>query len=444
MSFKCTTLPNGMHVATYSIPHAKTVATALTVGVGRRYEKKHEKGISHMLEHMLFKGTKTRSAFDIVRGFDDIGADCNAYTMIDQTMYTAKALPEYTEQMVDLISDMVQNSTFDETELEREKGSVIEEILGAKDEPESILAKHHGAMAFPKQPVGAPILGSQKSVQSFKPDDFRRFMDKHYRTDNMVFSAAGNIKHEEFVAMVQKYFTQVSKPDTELPKPPQAKFDPAEYHGGGRRVKRNLEQTHMLIGLPTVSLNSPDYPALRVYAKVLGGGMSSRLFQEVREKRGLAYELSTSVTTYDEMGMIEIYSAASPEKTADLSRVVCEQIASMADGITDAELERAKRLLRTEIIMDSLLPEDLASEMGAQLLYCGNFQTPEEEIEDVYKVTKEDVQKLAESILKGRPTITSLGEQNKVLPYRELKQLLQKKKHPRVNDSGEDKAQGLG
>jgi predicted Zn-dependent peptidase len=444
MSFKCTTLPNGMHVATYTMPHAKTVATALTVGVGRRYEKKHEKGISHMLEHMLFKGTKTRSAFDIVRGFDDIGADYNAYTMVDQTVYTATALSEYTETMVDLISDMVQNSTFEEKDLEKEKEAVIEEMIGEKDEPETILSNHMGAKAFPKQPVGASILGSEKSVRSFKPDDFRRFMDKHYRTDNMVFSAAGNIKHEDFVAMVQKYFTKDVKPDTELPKAPHAKFDPAQYHGGGRRVKRELEQTHLMIGLPTVSLKSPDYPALRVYAKVLGGGMSSRLFQEVRVKRGLAYEVSASVTTYDEMSMIEIYSAASPEKTEDLSRVLCEQIASMADGISDAELERAKRLLRTEITMDSVNPEITSHDIGSQLLYTGDYQTPEQEIEDINKVTKEDVQRLAESILKRRPTITSLGEDNKVLPYRELKQLLQKKKHPRVNDTGEDKAQGLG
>jgi predicted Zn-dependent peptidase len=427
------------------MPHAKTVATALSVGVGRRYEKKHEKGLSHMLEHMLFKGTKTRSAYDIVRGFDDVGADYNAYTMVDQTMYTAMALPEYTETIVDLISDMVQNSTFEEKDLVKEKEAVIEEMMGEKDEPETILSNHMGAQAFPKQPIGASILGSEKSVRSFKPDDFRRFMQKHYRTDNMVFSAAGNIQHEDFVAMVSKYFTQDSKPDIDLPKAPHAKFDPAEYHGGGRRVKRELEQTHLLIGLPTVSLKSPDYPALRVYAKVLGGGMSSRLFQEVRVKRGLAYNVSASVTTYDEMSMIEIYSAASPEKTADLSRVVCEQIASMADDISDAELERAKRLLRTEIIINSLDPSVVAEDIGTQLLYTGDFQTPEQKIADVSKVTKEDVQKLAEDILKGRPTIASVGEDNKVLPYRELKHLLQKKKpHPRINDSGDKKAQGLG
>jgi predicted Zn-dependent peptidase len=444
MSFKCTTLPNGMQVATYHMPHAKTVSTALTVGVGRRYEKKLEKGLSHMLEHMLFKGTKTRSAFDLVKGFDDVGADYNAYTMIDQTVYTAMALPEYTETMVDLISDMVQNSTFEEKDLEKEKEAVIEEMMGEKDEPETILSNHMGAKAFPKQPVGASILGSQKSVRAFKPDDFRRFMEKHYRTDNMVFSAAGNIKHEDFVAMVKKYITQDSKPDLELPKPPQAKFDPAEYHGGGRRVKREFEQTHLMIGLPSVSLKSPDYPALRVYSRILGGGMSSRLFQEVRVKRGLAYEVSASVSTYDELSMIEIYSAATPEKTADLSRVLCEQIASMADGITDAELERAKRLLRTEIMKDSMDLDVTAQDIGSQMLYTGDYQTPEQEIEDINKVTKEDVKRLAESIIKGRPTITSLGEDNKVLPYRELKKLLQKKTHPRINDSGEGKAQGLG
>jgi predicted Zn-dependent peptidase len=431
-TYQLTTLPNGLRVASECMPYAKSVAIAISVGVGSRHEEKHEKGLSHLLEHMLYKGTRQRSALDIVLAFDAIGAEPNAYTSLDSTVYHARSLPEYTGNVVEILCDILQHSVFDPKELKQEKDAVIEEILGSRDDPETAVSDHFSARAFPKHPLGKSILGTPASVRCFSRKDLKRFMRKHYHPGNIVFSAAGNIRHEDFVQMVQACYAQDTPDPHASANAVSARiFNLARYQGGDKRIRRDLKQTHLILGLPTVSHHSPHYCALEVYAQILGGGMSSRLFQEVREKRGLAYEIEASVTTFEEMGLIEIYSAASPKKTKNLSRVLCEQIAAMAHGVSGDEMTRAKTQLRAQLIMAGEATEAIADYIGEQLLLFGRYESEVETIRKVEAVTAEDVRHIARQIAMGRPTVATLGNADNILPYKAMKAILRQPQRKR-------------
>ena len=235
MTYQFTTLSNGLRVATEFLPGVETVAVAVSVGVGARYEKDHENGISHLLEHMAFKGTKTRSARDIAEAFDNVGGQINAYTSMELTVYYAKVLKEDTRLAVDILGDIMQNSVFSEEELAREKDVVIQEIAMHFDTPDDLIMDYFDEAAFPGQPLGRSILSSEDRVASYTRGDLIRYMETHYKTPRMVLTAAGNIKHVDFVAMAEQYF--VMAPSAAGPS-----FEVATYQGGDVRTVRDLEQ----------------------------------------------------------------------------------------------------------------------------------------------------------------------------------------------------------
>lgn len=417
MTYQITTLPNGLRVASEFLPGVESVAVAVTVGTGARYESESENGISHLLEHMAFKGTKTRTARDIAEIFDAVGGQLNAYTSMELTVYYAKVLKQDTRLAVDVLADIMQNSIFTEEELAREKEVIIQEIAMYQDTPDDLVVDYFDSTAFAGQPLGRAILGTQQKVSSFTRDDLRSYMAAHYRPQRMVISAAGNICHENFVAMVEQYFSMEKTPDANG-------FAPAKYIGGEKLIKSDFEQLHLMLGLPTVSMHMPEYYALQLYTTILGGGMSSRLFQEVREKRGLAYTVYSMASAYEDLGMMSVYAAAAPEKASELSLILCEQIAGMAKEISDGEITRAKNQQKAELLMARENPQTVASWIGRHIMLFGEYREAASIIKKIDSVSKEQLLALAKKIAGGKLTVAALGDVSKVATYDELSKKL--------------------
>ena len=410
MTYNITTLANGLRVASEFLAGVDSVAVAVSVGVGARYETEGENGISHLLEHMAFKGTKTRTARDIAEIFDAIGGQLNAYTSMEQTVYYAKVLKQDVSVAVDVLADIMQNSTFAEDELTREKEVIIQEIAMHHDAPDDLINDYFDETAFAAQALGRSILSTAEKVAGYSSDDLRAYMSAYYRPKRMVLTAAGNIKHEDFVALVQHFFIVPEMPDSKA-------FEPANYTGGDARVTGDFEQLHLQIGLPAVSVHSPDYYALQLYTTILGGGMSSRLFQEVREKRGLAYAVYAMGTGYMDAGIMNVYAAAAPEKASELSGVLCEQIAGMAADISDAEITRAKNQQKAELLMARENPQTVASWIGRHLLMYGQYREAAQIIKKIESVSKEQLLAFAGKIASGKLTVAALGDVSGVLDY---------------------------
>jgi predicted Zn-dependent peptidase len=413
MSYQCTTLKNGLRVASETLPGVDSVAIAVSCGVGARYEHERENGISHLLEHMAFKGTKTRNAREIAEAFDMIGGQFNAYTSMETTVYYAKVLKENAALAMDILSDILQNSVFDAEELKREQGVVIQEIAMHRDAPDDLIHDYFDETAFPNQSLGRSILSTEEKVASYTRDDLIRYMDTHYRAPRMVLSAAGNITHEELLALSEKYFAISDRPRGPA-------YEAGIYKGGDSRITQDFEQVHLLYGLPAISLHSPDYYTAQLYSVILGGGMSSRLFQEVRENRGLAYTVYSSLSAYDDCGLLTLYAATAPDKAGELSGVLCDQLVEMTKNISDAEITRAKNQLKSDLLMSRESPHAVATWMGRHLLVFGQYRSARDIIARLNSITADDINRVAKDMIKGVPTVTALGPESGILPYADL------------------------
>ncbi len=413
MTYQLTTLPNGLRIASETLPGVESVAIAVSCGVGARHESLEENGISHLLEHMAFKGTKTRSARDIAEAFDNIGGQFNAYTSMETTVYYAKVLKENIDLAADILADILQRSVFDPEELSREQGVVIQEIAMHRDTPDDLIYDYFSETAFPDQPLGRSILSTEERVASYRRNDLINYMQAHYRAPRMVVSAAGSIDHASVLTLANRYFN--------LPeRPAEAAYVPGAYKGGDSRVAKKLEQLHLLYGLPAISQRDPDYYTMQLYSIILGGGMSSRLFQEVREKRGLAYTVYASGSAYQDCGVLGIYAATSPEKGAELSGVLCDQLTGMAAAISDEELSRAKNQLKSDLLMSRESPHAVATWIGRHLLTFGEYRQAKDIIEKINVITKDDVIRFGKKLISGALTVAALGDTKGVLPYADL------------------------
>jgi predicted Zn-dependent peptidase len=318
---------------------------------------------------------------------------------------------------VDILGDILQHSTFLEEELAREKDVIIQEIAMHRDTPDDLLVDYFDETMFPQQPLGRSILSTEAKIAATTRDDVIRYMQTHYTPPRMVLSAAGAIDHEQFVSLAEEYF--------DLPKRDAGPDHvTANYIGGDRRVTSDLEQLHLALGLPAVSMHSPDFYVMQLYASILGGGMSSRLFQEVRERRGLAYSVYAMGSAYVDVGVMSIYAATSPDKGGELSLVLCDELKRMADTISDAELERAKNQMKAELIMSRENPQNIASWIGRHLLNYGEYRQMATLRERIDAVTTRDIVRFARQLLNGAPTIAALGDVSHVAAYDTLKQKL--------------------
>ncbi len=413
MTYQLTTLKNGLRVASEFLPGVESVAVAASTSVGARHESNDINGISHLLEHMAFKGTKTRTARDIAEIFDNIGGQLNAYTSMENTVYYAKVLKDDAALAVEILGDILLNSIFDEQELAREKDVIIQEIAMHRDSPEDLITDYFDETTFPDQPLGRTILGTEEKIASYTRQHLIDYMSTYYTPQSMVLTAAGNIDHAAFVALAERFF------------PMQASHTPpvcakATYSGGVSLVQRQLEQLHLIMGVPAISVHDPDYYALQLYTNILGGGMSSRLFQEVREQRGLAYTVYAMSSAYADCGIMSIYAATSADKAHDLSEVLCDELKSMVDHIHPSELIRAKNQMKAELLMTRENPQSVASWIGRHLLTFGTYRTAPDLIGRIDAVTMEDLLRLSAKLAKGKLSIAALGDIEGVPAYQDL------------------------
>ena len=418
MAVQLTTLPNGLRIITDPMPSVEPVATGIWVAAGTRHETKDLNGISHLLEHMAFKGTERRSAQDIAEEMDNVGGQLNAYTSRDHTAYFAKVLKEDTGLAVDVLSDILLHPSIDEEELAREQYVVVQEIYQASDTPDDIIFDHFQETAFPDQPMGWPVLGTEEIVKSMTPSALKSYMTRHYAADSMVVSASGAVDHDAFVDLVEKSLAG-------LPAKTSVEELPGRYGGGDYRESRPLEQAHLVLGFAGVPFDDDDFYNLAALSTLLGEGMSSRLFQEIREKRGLAYTVFSTTQSFSDTGLFSIYAGTGRDDVPELIPVLCDEITKVTQSVSDAEVARARAQLKAGILMSLESPSSRCAQRARQVLVYGRPLEAAEVIERVEAVTGAGIAAAAGRIFSGAPTLAALGQLEKLESFDAIRKRLQ-------------------
>ncbi len=398
MQYKRTVLPNGLRMITVPMPSFETATVLVMVGAGSRYETKLNNGISHFLEHMAFKGTQKRpNAMAISSLIDGIGGEFNAFTSKEYTGYYIKAQSNHIELSLDLLSDMLNNSVFDEKEIEKEKGVIIEEINMYEDTPMRNLGDVYERVLYDDTPMGWDTAGTKDVISKVTRNDFVEYMKSLYSADNMTVIVAGGLDSTKVEDMVKKYFGG-------MPQFPILKALPVteDQNEPNSYVKeKTTEQVHLAIGVRTVPLGHPDEDALEVLANILGGGMSSRLFSEVREKRGLAYYVRMSSDNYTDCGTLVATAGVDPKRAQDAVRVILEELGRIKEpgNVTEEELKRAKEYINGHFVMDLEDSRSVAIYFAHQEILENRIYTPVENIEKINKVSLADIERVAQKYL---------------------------------------------
>jgi len=403
MSVEVTRLPSGLTVVTDSMPHLQTATLGVWVGVGSRDELANEHGISHLLEHMAFKGTKRRSARQIAESIEAVGGDINAATSFESTAYFSSVLKTDVPLALDVLSDILTNPTFDPKELKREQNVIVQEIGATEDTPDDLVFDYLQATAFPDQPIGRSILGTPTSVCSFKDENLRAYLARNYRAPGMVVSATGAVDHSTVVDEVTRQFGHFNGPIK-----PAAQS--AKFGGGSKLVHRDLEQVHIVFALEGLPQRNADLYSLQVFTSILGGGMSSRLFQEIREKRGLCYSISSFHMPFSDTGMFGIYAGTDAGDVDELLRVTIEETALTAEGITEEEVDKAKAQMKVGLLMALESSGARARQLANQILTWGRPIPFAEIIAKVEAVSADSARAAGRALLsRSRPAVAALG-----------------------------------
>jgi predicted Zn-dependent peptidase len=412
-------LSNGMRVLTDRMESVETVSIGVWVDVGTRHEPAAINGVAHLLEHMAFKGTARRSALDIATEIEAVGGHVNAYTSREHTAYYAKVLKADVGLAVDILADILQYSTFDPTELEHERAVILQEIGQAQDTPDDIIFDLFQERAFPSQPMGQPVLGRAEIVGTLDRDVVAGYMKRTYAAPGMILVAAGNVMHEQLVAMAERAFAKLSPESA-------AHTEPAHYEGGDLREARDLEQVHVLLGFPGFSFLDRDYYAASVLSTALGGGMSSRLFQEIREKRGLVYSIYSFSHSYSDGGVFGIYAGTGEQEAAELMPVLCAEIRKLVEGLNPAELERARAQLKAGLLMSLEGTAARCEQQASHLLVFGKPLDPAELVRHIDAVDEDAVIRVARRFTSGPPTVAALGPIGRIEDYQRLAEQLKR------------------
>ena len=403
MSVNLTRLASGLVVITDDMPHLETASLGVWVGSGSRDEKPDEHGISHLLEHMAFKGTTRRTARQIAEEIEAVGGDLNAGTSVETTAYYARVLKADVPLALDVLSDILSDPAFDPSELAREQNVIVQEIGAAEDAPDELVFDHLQATAFPGQPVGRSILGTPQTVRSFDPARLRTYLSRNYRAPDMVIAAAGAVDHGAVVADVERRFAAFNGPAAPVP-------EPARFSGGARIERRNLEQVHIALALQGLPQRDPALYSLQVFTSVLGGGMSSRLFQEVRENRGLCYAIYSFHWPYSDTGLFGLYAGTDAADTDELMRVVVEEIGAAAENIDEVEVARAKTQMKAGLLMALESSGARAEQLARQIFAHGRPIPLEEIVAKVEAVTVESARQAGRALIgRSRPAVAALG-----------------------------------
>lgn len=398
-----TTLANGLRIVTDTMTSVETVAVGVWVAAGTRHETAEINGISHLLEHMAFKGTARRSAQAIAEEMDNVGGQLNAYTSRDHTAYYAKVLKEDLALAIDILADILLNSTMDAEELAREQHVVVQEINQADDTPDDIIFDHFQAAAFPDQPLGWPVLGREEIVRAVTPQRLKTYMAGNYAADNMVISASGAVDHAVVVALAERAFAA-------LPHRSAVTEVAGRYAGGDFRQARDLEQVHVVLGFGGVAHADPDYYNVGALSTLLGEGMSSRLFQQIREKRGLAYSVFSSAQSFSDSGVFSIYLGTGRDDIPKLVPVLRDEIRKVAEAVADDEVKRARAQIKAGILMSLESPGSRCAQNARQIMVYGRPLTTAEVIAKVEAVNAAGITNIAAKIFSSTPTLAALGE----------------------------------
>ena len=394
MSVEVTRLDNGLTVVTDSMSHLQTTSVGVWVNTGARHEKARQHGVSHMLEHMAFKGTERRSALAIAEEIETVGGHLNAHTTHEATAYYARVLRNDLPLAVDILADILQNSVFDPEEVERERGVIISEIGEAHDTPDDVVFDDLLEAAYPGQPLGRSILGTVDTVSGFGRDDLSGYMDERYLARGMVLAAAGGVDHKELVKLAQLRFADVPwRPATQAPR--------ALFKGGEKRKERDLEQVHLALAFEGPTYADPDYYTAQVFSGVLGGGMSSRLFQEVREKRGLCYSVFAFSWSFADTGVFGLYAGTAPDDVAKLMPVLSGELGRIGIDASEEEVARARAQIKAGLLMGLESSSSRAEQIARQYMIHGRVLPVDELIEKVDAVDAAAVRRYAERLLKG-------------------------------------------
>lgn len=409
MSTEVTTLPNGLRVATHRMAHLETVSLGVWVAAGARHETEAQHGISHLLEHMAFKGTATRTARRIAEEIEEVGGDLNAATGLDMTAYFARILKGDDKVALEILADILLNSAFSAEELDKEREVILQEIAGVADDPEDLAFDLLHQTAFPAQAVGRPILGTRKSVSRLFANDLKDYLARHYRPGSMVVAAAGAINHDVFVRHVEALFGRLT--------PGAAGEDAAaRFFGGAAASAKPFEQSHVVIGLPGPAVTDDDYYAAQVFSGLFGGGMSSRLFQEIREKRGLCYAIYSTAWGLGDVGMMTVHAATRPDMVETVAGLVYDELVSLAArGPDGPELQRSKAQLKAGLLMALESSSVRAEQMARQLLIHDRFLLPVELVDQVDRVGAEDIRRFAAKLAAQPAAVSVLGSGRKSL-----------------------------
>jgi predicted Zn-dependent peptidase len=408
MSVEITTLPSGLRIVTDRMDQLETASIGVWIAAGSRHEHANEQGLSHLLEHMAFKGTRRRSARDIAEEIETAGGDLNAATSVEQTAYYAHVLAADSGLALDILADILTESTFDAKELEREKGVILQEISAAEDTPDDLVFDLFNATAYPDQPIGRAILGTPDGVSSFKRETIGAYLDTHYRSRATVIGAAGAVEHARIADETEKRFGSLPANQADAPLP-------AKYKGGDTRVKRRLEQAHIVVGFEGLGYDHPDHYAMHIFANAVGGGMSSRLFQEVREKRGLAYSIYAFHWGFSDSGLFGFYAGTGKKDVANLMPVALDCLAEATQNLTEAELHRAKAQMKVSLLAALESPAARSEQMARQLLAFNRVLPRAEIIEKIDSIGIDDVRRVGAVALRSAPTVSAIGPISKVL-----------------------------
>jgi predicted Zn-dependent peptidase len=403
MSVELTRLPSGLTVVTDRMPHLQSASLGIWIGSGSRDEAPDEHGISHLLEHMAFKGTKRRNARQIAEEIEAVGGDLNAATSVESTAYYARVLKDDVPLALDVLSDILSNPAFDAEELRREQSVIVQEIGAVEDAPDDLVFDRLQETAFPKQPVGRSILGTPETVRSFNPKRLRDYLARNYRAPDMIVAAAGAVEHDAVLREVESRFASFAGPAAPVP-------TPATFRGGSRVETRDLEQVHIALALQGVPVRDDQLYSLQVFTAVLGGGMSSRLFQEVRENRGLCYTIHAFHMPFSDTGLFALYAGTDEADAPELMRVAIEQIGDLTATLSEAEVARAKAQLKAGLLMALESSEARIGQLGRQMLAYGRPIPLEEIIAKVDAVTVESAREAGRMLVhRSPPAIAALG-----------------------------------
>ncbi|MDA8333598.1 MAG: pitrilysin family protein [Peptococcaceae bacterium] len=397
-------MPNGLTILAEEIRHLRSVALGVWVDVGSRYEEDDERGISHFIEHMMFKGTLKRTAKDIAEALDAVGGQLNAFTTKEYTCYFARVLDEHFDLALDLLGDMLFNSRLEGPDVDRERNVILEEIKMYEDTPDELVHDLFTATLWEGHHLGQPIIGSVDTVQNLSRDDLANFHGLHYRPGGMVVAVAGNVDHQVAVEKIKARFAGEGRARERRMGPP------AAQNGIMCRAK-DTEQVHLCVGVPGYALSDERIYAVQVINTILGGGISSRLFQEIREKRGLVYSVYSYHSSYHDTGVFGIYAGLGKDNVGQAMELVMQEIGEIQKGaVAEEELVRARDQLKGNLYLSLENVNTRMSRLGKSQLYLGTVQSPEELVERVAAVTRDDIVRLALDLFRPeRFALASIG-----------------------------------